>query len=126
MKQNKLSYAQSTISTLKTRELTEEQSSELVSLTEQLDRIKRSGKRFVTKDVIRSDNRGVQGLLHNDFNLQDVEGDIAELRIHCDRGYVGFIFEPDTMYKIRDEWSNCSLVLIGTSGTTYTLEQGLN
>jgi TonB family protein len=124
LKQNKLADAQATATVLQAREVSEKQAAYLTSVTDRISQIKASNKAFAINDVLRGDNNGVQSLLHNQFALTNVAGDIAELRLHCDRGYIGFIFDPDITYRVRDDWQECKLILIGNPQTTYTLVQG--
>lgn len=124
IKLNKLANALKTASILQQRDLSSQQQAHVQSVVEQINLIKDTGQPFSTADLIRQDNRGFHYLVHNRFHLADVEGDVAELRLHCDRGYVGFIFDPERVYSVSDDWNNCSLILIGTPGTRYTLMQG--
>ena len=124
LKLNRLANALKTASILQGRDLTTAQQARIQSVSEQINAIRKTGQPFSTKDVIRQDNRAVHTLMHNRFALTEVDGDIAELRLHCDRGYVGFIFDPDRVYSVGDDWDNCALILIGTPDTHYTLVQG--
>ncbi len=121
---NKLANALETASILQKRELPIAKQAQIQTVVEQINLIKETGQPFSAQDLIRKDNRGFHNLVHNRFYLADVKGDIAELRLHCDRGYVGFIFDPERVYSVSDDWDNCSLILIGTPGTRYTLMQG--
>lgn len=60
-------------------------------------------------------------LLRRRFQFEHVDGDIAELRLHCDRDYVGFRFDPELAYTLADSLGQCGLRVIGTPGTTFTL-----
>lgn len=60
-------------------------------------------------------------LLRSAFAFRKVEGDIAELRLHCDKGYVGFMYDADISYKVEPNYRDCSLTAIGTPGTTFEL-----
>ncbi len=67
------------------------------------------------------DSRSGHGLLKKKFSFQDVDGELAELKLHCDKGYVGFRFQEGMQYTVRDDLGNCGLTVIGNPGTTYTL-----
>lgn len=122
--QNRLADAASTVRDLRERELTADQMVQIDGVHAQIDLIKQSNQSFVTKGVIRDDNQGFQRLMHDRFQLRFSEGDIAELHIHCDRGYVGFVYKPDTVFTVRDDWRDYALLMIGTPETADTLEQG--
>lgn len=61
-------------------------------------------------------------LFKDEFFIQAVEGDVAEVKLRCRRGYVFFRFEPDIKYKV-DGNDRCHLQLVGNPGTTFTLTQ---
>lgn len=60
-------------------------------------------------------------LLRPRFQFQDIDGDIAELRLHCDQDYAGFSYTPGMAYTVNGDLSDCTLRVIGTPGTTFTL-----
>ena len=62
-------------------------------------------------------------LFKDEFFIQDVEGDIAEVKLRCRMDYVFFRFEPDIKYKVARENDRCHLELVGNPGTTFTLTQ---
>lgn len=63
----------------------------------------------------------VHKLLKQSFYFVDVKGELAELKLHCDRGFAGFRFQPDLRYSVEDGFQDCSLTVIGNPGTTFTL-----
>ena len=67
------------------------------------------------------DSRSGAQLLKKKFGFQDVDGELAELKLYCDKGYVGFRFQEGMQYTVRDDLGNCGLTIIGNPGTTYTL-----
>ena len=67
------------------------------------------------------DSRSGARLLKKKFGFQDVDGELAELKLYCDKGYVGFRFQEGMQYTVRDDLGNCGLTIIGNPGTTYTL-----
>lgn len=121
--QNKLADARLTVVSLQKRKLDADQRSRLAGVTEDIDQVRQSAASFSVAGTIPESNRGTQLLLQNKFSVNYSSGDIAELRLHCDRGYVGFVYKPDVMFSVRDDWSDCRLILIGTPGTEYRLLQ---
>lgn len=119
-----LGYAKRTATSLTTRTLTEKDRARVEAALSQIEQIRVAETSFGTDGVVPEGNLGFHVLIHNRFHLLDVQGDIAELRLHCDRGYVGFIPKPEMEYKIKSGLGNCHLTLIGTPGSTYTLVQG--
>ena len=60
-------------------------------------------------------------LLKSQFSFSEVKGDIAELRLRCEKGYVGFIYKEGTAYESESGVGECSLQIIGDPGTTFKL-----
>ena len=89
-----------------------------------VDSFAASEKVFASKGAVRQDNRYVHHLIKTDFSFDEIDGRIAELRLHCDKGYVGFAFKPDTRFSVQQDWSDCRLIAIGDPGTTFTLLEG--
>lgn len=121
---NELVFAVYTVKVLRARELEDDLREFVDGVQAQIVEFRKAGKSFVTQGIVRVGNRSAHGLLYNQFSFRDVEGDIAELRLHCRRGYVGFIYQSDISYKVEDDLRSCTLHLIGTPGTTYSLVQG--
>ncbi len=121
---HELGYAKRTATLLKERQLTEKARARVDAALTQIEQVRVAETSFGTDGVVPEGNLGFHALLHKRFHLRDVQGDIAELRIHCDRGYVGFIPKPEMEYKIKSGLGSCHLTLIGTPGSTYTLVQG--
>lgn len=63
-------------------------------------------------------------LLKRQFHIDDVHGDIAELKLRCERGYVFFRYHPDERYKTTEHSGPCRLEIVGDPGTTFRLVQG--
>lgn len=62
-------------------------------------------------------------LFKNEFFLDDVEGEIEEIKLRCAKKYVFLRFDPDLQYEIKQDYMPCRLQLIGDPGTTFTLTQ---
>ncbi|MEM7003080.1 MAG: energy transducer TonB [Pseudomonadota bacterium] len=89
-----------------------------------VEQIRVSAQAFSIRGQLPEGYRGYHRLLKKTFAFSEIDGDIAELRVHCDRGYVGFIYQPDMVYTINPELKACSLIIIGNPGTQYTLTEG--
>jgi len=70
---------------------------------------------------VDASNRFIHYLYRKKFALEQVSGDIAELRLHCERAYVGFIYEVGKTYVVDPNTGSCTLILIGDPGTTFAL-----
>ncbi len=62
-------------------------------------------------------------LFKNTFQITDVVGDIAEIKLRCERKYVSFRFDPDLEYSVSDEAGACGLELLGDPETTFKFVQ---
>ncbi len=118
---NKLVRAHKTILALQQRELEEDLAAQLEDIAASIMSAAEADGVIKSNGRIRSDNRYVHQLLKTSFVLDEINGDIAEARLHCDRGYVGFIYREEMRYTIKDGWSNCALILIGDPDTTFVL-----
>lgn len=62
-------------------------------------------------------------LLKKRFRIDRVSGNVAELKLRCDRDYVLFPYDPDMDYRITDGYGNCHLEVVGEPGTSFRLVQ---
>lgn len=60
-------------------------------------------------------------LKNGDFeSFQEAINNIKSLKTEA-QDYLGFATEPNARYDIRDDDENCKLVVIGNTGTTFTI-----
>ena len=98
----------------------------LRSLGEMADKIKALKKddtTFVVDGAIGEHSNWVYTLLKDEMTFHVLDGEIAELKLRCERRYVGFRFAADSIFKIPESYGNCELEVIGNPGTTFTLTQ---
>ncbi len=121
LKLNKLVQAHMTIRNLQKRELDPE-------LHTQLDEVAAAIRSVATADGvvksngrIRHDNLYVHELIKRTFGLEEIDGDVAEARLHCNKGSVGFVYREEMQYTVNEDWDNCTLFLIGNPDTTFVL-----
>ena len=62
-------------------------------------------------------------LFKSEFLLDDVNGEIEEIKLRCAKKYVFLRFDPDLQYEIKQDYMPCRMQLIGDPGTTFTLIQ---
>ena len=62
-------------------------------------------------------------LFKDEFLLEDVQGQIEEIKLRCAKDYVFFRFDPDIQYKTASDQQPCHMQLIGDPGTTFNLIQ---
>ncbi len=124
LKLNLVTQARVTANILKERELAENVKKMVENIHAQTQAIKESGKPFLVNASIDGTNRAVYRLTHPTFSLLNVEGDIAELRLHCQKGYVGFAFDPELSYSVEPDWGWCNLSVIGSPDTEFVIKDG--
>ena len=62
-------------------------------------------------------------LFKDEFLLEDVQGQIEEIKLRCAKDYVFFRFDPDIQYKTASDQQPCHIQLIGDPRTTFNLIQ---
>ena len=81
------------------------------------------GRDFSATGTVYDHYRYRRELLASAFSFTDVDGDLAESKLYCDQGFLGFAIEPNVRYNIRDDYQNCTLVVIGDPDTTFTVTE---
>ena len=112
------------ITELNEREISDELALKLKRINESINELIASESPLVSPARISHFNRHIHNLARNRFSIADIEGDVAELHLHCDRGYVGFSFDPKVVYQVQQGWSNCALIVIGNPGTIMSIVEG--
>jgi len=92
-------------------------------VAEQLETLRNNDQSFEVAGTIKTNGYWGIKLLKNEFQLDDVSGDIRELKLRCQGSFVFFEFEPETKYNISSRAGRCSLELTGDPDTTFTLVQ---
>ncbi len=121
LKLGKLGQAVRTARQLLERELTPDRQAKVEQLLAQLEAAARSEQALVSVGRINQGYRFTHRLLKPSFSFTEVQGDIAELRLHCDKGYVGFIYEEGMTYSVAEGVGDCFLTAIGDPDTTFKL-----
>jgi hypothetical protein len=62
-------------------------------------------------------------LLDPKFSVTVSSGRISEVRLLCQRAYVGFPFNPQLQHTVHGKYGKCELELVGPPGTRFTLYQ---
>ena len=62
-------------------------------------------------------------LFKDEFLLEDVQGQIEEIKLRCAKDYAFFRFDPDIQYKTASDQQPCHMQLIGDPETTFNLIQ---
>ncbi len=121
LEMSRFSSARTTATSLLKREIDDDLRSEIEKVTREIDEFETSKGTIVVSGSIDDANYFNYSLLRPTFGFRKVVGDIAELRLHCDKGYVGFIYKPDISYTVEPGYRDCSLTAIGTPGSTFEL-----
>lgn len=118
---NKLAYARHTAKQLSVRRIPQAFAAKLEDILASIDEVAASDQQLAVPARIRGDNSFAHRLFRSSFELRDIDGDVAELRLHCDKGYLGFIYQEGMNYQINPAWRGCVVIVIGNPGTTFDL-----
>jgi len=121
VKRNYLSRALDTAAQLNDYDLSPKQLQYIVETTKQILETRSGTGLIVVKGKIDKANSFYHSLLRSRFSFSEVEGDIAELRLRCEKGYVGFIYKEEITFEVDEEAGECGLQVIGDPGTTFKL-----
>jgi TonB family protein len=90
---------------------------------DEIDRLRTDSRAYRIEGVIDDETSWNYGLLKNNFLIGVDEGHITEIKLRCDKKYVGFAFESDLQYRINKTFGACWLEVIGDHGTRFHLTQ---
>ncbi len=124
LKHGNLAAALATAKSLLEREVSLETKGQIERVQTEVAEILDGDQQLVAKGWIRRDNYYNHSLSRNSFALTSVEGDVAEIRLHCDKGYVGFNHQEGVEYTVHEDWDACRLIVIGDPGTTFNVAEG--
>jgi|GEM_PF-803155 len=121
LRASRYARARATAESLLEREVDSEIRQQLTEKLREIDQLAFSEGAIVLPGRIDDSNYYGHTLLRRNFAFRSLRGDIAELRLHCDKGYVGFTFDEKMSYAVDPSYSDCYLNAIGTPGTTFEL-----
>ena len=107
---------------LRTYDLDEAVVAALDTVVERINALRSDDRAYTVPGDFGERTSWSYNLFKDEFFFEDVEGDIAEVKLRCRMDYVFFRFEPDIKYKVREN-DRCHLELVGNPGTTFTLTQ---
>lgn len=94
---------------------------QLDGLAKRASTLKMSDKVIAVSGLIDADYAFTHRLLRSAFSVGEVDGAIAEAKLYCDKGFLGFPVEEGVRYTVRDDFADCTLRLIGDPDTEFTL-----
>ena len=118
---NYLGQARRTGETLLVRKLDASKLESVQNVIAKIDAAELGDGSLIVEARIGAGNKFSHLLLKSSFGFADVDGDLAEIRLHCDKDYVGFIYSKDTRYNVREDLDNCWMTVIGDPGTQFKL-----
>ena len=121
VRQKRYAGALGTWDVLQAQALEKDQLASLERVVQQIYDLRDGARPFSRIGEITNNARQGHGLLKKKFSFKDIDGELAELKLYCEKGFVGFRFQQGTQYTVRDNLGNCGLTVIGNPGTTYTL-----
>ncbi|MCY3622741.1 MAG: energy transducer TonB [Gammaproteobacteria bacterium] len=95
----------------------------LQTVVDQLEALRADDRAYTVPGDFGENTSWSYHLFKDEFSIDAVQGDIAEIKLRCWTGYVFFRFQPDVKYKVAGGWNRCQLELVGNPGTTFALTQ---
>ena len=112
-----------TYETLQDFELDDHVLTALQADAKQIRALKSDNRAYSVGGEIDTSANWYYDLFKDDFAVLDVDGDVAEVKLRCDRKYVFWRFDPEVVYHVNDDYGDCHLTLVGDPGTTFQLRQ---
>lgn len=88
-----------------------------------IEDLKSSAKIISVEGTIAQNNQWRHELIRNRFSVVDVEGNINEFELICQRNRLRFKYEPELDYSFDGASGTCGVSVRGDPGTTFTLIQ---
>jgi len=88
-----------------------------------IEDLKSSAKIISVEGTIAQNNQWRHELIRNRFSVVDVEGNINEFDLICQRNRLRFKYEPELDYTFDGASGTCGVSVRGDPGTTFTLIQ---
>ena len=123
VKRNDFIGALSTRERLVRQPIPDEQRVMLDQVAEKIQALKTADNAFEVSGIIDNSANWWHRLLKKTFQFDQVEGEIAEIKLRCSTDYVFFRFDPQKSYRIAESMGDCTLQVIGNPGTTFILVQ---
>jgi len=114
--------ASKTVAKLRKLGLDDKTAAALTSLTDQLKKLRDDGSRYELQGEMPAGSWGIY-LFKRHFHAAVSEGYISQVKLHCQRKYVSFVFNADLEYQVASEDGNCYMQLVGAPGTKFNLAQ---
>lgn len=89
----------------------------------EIEALRDDARAFTVHGHIGPSSSWFHALLKPRFAIDVAHGEVAELKLRCDRNYVMFRFQPDLEYRVADGNGQCTLQVIGDPGTRLVLVQ---
>ena len=114
--------AMSTFRILEPLDIDDQRREKLEATVQQLAALQANDSAYSVPGQVQADAHWHYNLFKDDFALQEVQGEIAELKLRCDKKFVFFRFDPQMHYRIADS-GHCHLTVVGNPDTTFQLTQ---
>ncbi|NBC22309.1 MAG: TonB family protein [Gammaproteobacteria bacterium] len=108
---------------LRSQNLTGEQTAALEATVAEIRTLASDDRSFAVTGYTGADTSWYITLLKRHFYIDQVEGEIAEIKLRCDRDYVLFRYDPTMEYQVSEQQGTCHMEVVGDPGTTFRLVQ---
>lgn len=117
------SRALKTARTLRKRPIDETFAASLNAATERIEALRSSDQSYAVTGEIGPANSWYFELFRDAFYFSDVQGELAEVKLRCDRKYVFFRYQPEQQYTLAPNLGGCYIEVVGNPKTTFKLVQ---
>jgi hypothetical protein len=95
----------------------------LKAVVAQIERSRSSAGSYVMSGTVDEGGAWSVHLCKRNFHVGVEDGVIFQLKLKCQKGFVGFAFDPELQYQVQEKYGDCDLTLTGTPGTHFKLTQ---
>jgi len=108
---------------LETQDLNREQTAALEATVANIRELEHDDRSFAVSGYTGAGTSWFITLLKRHFYIDQVDGEIAEIKLRCDRDYVLFRYDPTLEYQVSEAQGECHMEVVGDPGTTFRLVQ---
>lgn len=123
VQQNDFRVALALADTLESRDIEPAFRAQLATLRKEVEVLRTGQDAYAVSGEISSNASWFLQLLKSSFYIDQLEGELAEIKLRCERDYVFFRYQPDQQYRIADQQGQCALELVGNPGSTFRVVQ---
>lgn len=115
--------ALNTANILAKQKLDENRQEKVQQSLEQLLALKTDDQSFSTRGKIGAAYSWFTTLLKKNFQIEVLQGELAEIKLRCQKKYVFFRYQADKSFRIPTNYGDCQMEIVGNPQTLFELTQ---